>query len=147
MNGYAATVFAYGQTGSGKTFTISGIEERISDETSGSQWDGLIPRSVRYAFERIAASQEGTTYSVRASFAEIYVTKIRNNGYRALRRPHRHAGFAVLKSPDIPSVLVELGFLSNPKDAKYLSNKKSRARVLKALTEAIVDYVKSRSKI
>ena len=45
--------------GSGKTFTISGIEERISDDTSGSQWDGLIPRSVRYAFERIAASQEG----------------------------------------------------------------------------------------
>ena len=72
LNGYAATVFAYGQTGSGKTFTISGIEERISDDTSGSQWDGLIPRSVRYAFERIAASQEGTTYSVRASFAEIY---------------------------------------------------------------------------
>ena len=53
LNGYAATVFAYGQTGSGKTFTISGIEERISDDTSGSQWDGLIPRSVRYAFERI----------------------------------------------------------------------------------------------
>ena len=72
LNGYAATVFAYGQTGSGKTFTISGIEERISDDTSGSQWDGLIPRSVRYAFERIAATQEGTTYSVRASFAEIY---------------------------------------------------------------------------
>ena len=73
LNGYAATVFAYGQTGSGKTFTISGIEERISDETSGSQWDGLIPRSVRYAFEHISKlSGNGTTYSVRASFAEIY---------------------------------------------------------------------------
>jgi kinesin family member 12 len=73
LNGYAATVFAYGQTGSGKTFTISGIEERISDETSGSQWDGLIPRAVRYAFENIAkVSGNGTTYSVRASFAEIY---------------------------------------------------------------------------
>ena len=91
--------------------------------------------------------QRRDTKNASASFAEIYVTKIRDNGYRALRRPHRHAGFAVLKSPDIPSVLVELGFLSNPKDAKYLSNKKSRARVLKALAEAIVDYVKSRSKI
>ena len=59
VEGINCTIFAYGQTGSGKTFTISGIEERISDDTSGSQWDGLIPRSVRYAFERIAASQEG----------------------------------------------------------------------------------------
>ena len=91
--------------------------------------------------------QRRDTKNASASFAEIYVNKIRENGYRALRRPHRHAGFAVLKSPDIPSVLVELGFLSNPKDAKYLSNKKSRARVLKALSEAIIDYVKTRSKI
>ena len=81
-----------------------------------------------------------------ALFAEKYVELARKNGHRLLRRPHRHAGFAVLKSPDIPSVLVELGFLSNPKDAKYLSNKKSRARVLKALSEAIIDYVKTRSK-
>ena len=91
--------------------------------------------------------QRRDTKNASASFAEIYVSKIRDNGYRALRRPHRHAGFAVLKSPDIPSVLVELGFLSNPKDAKYLSNKKSRARVLKALSEAIIDYVRTRSKI
>ena len=91
--------------------------------------------------------QRRDTKNASASFAEIYVSKIRDNGYRALRRPHRHAGFAVLKSPDIPSVLVELGFLSNPKDAKYLSNKNSRARVLKALAEAIIDYVKTRSKI
>ena len=82
-----------------------------------------------------------------SSFAEMYVKKIRDKGYRALKRPHRHAGFAVLKSPDIPSVLVELGFLSNPKDAKYLSDKNSRARVLKALAEAIIDYAKIRSKI
>ncbi len=91
--------------------------------------------------------QRRDTKNASASFAEIYVNKVKNNGYRALRRPHRQAGFAVLKSPDIPSVLVELGFLSNPKDAKYLSNKKSRARVLKALSEAIIDYVKTRSKI
>ena len=80
-------------------------------------------------------------------FAETYIKRVRKNGHRILRRPHRHAGFAVLKSPDIPSVLIELGFLSNPKDAKYLSKKGSRARVLKALTEAIHAYVKTRSKI
>ena len=91
--------------------------------------------------------QRRDTKNASSSFAEIYVDKIRKNGYRALKRPHRHAGFAVLKSPDIPSVLIELGFLSNPKDARYLSDKKSRARVLKALSEAIDDYAKTRSNI
>ena len=91
--------------------------------------------------------QRRDTKNASSSFAEIYVRKIRKNGYRALKRPHRHAGFAVLKSPDIPSVLIELGFLSNPKDARYLSDKKSRARVLKALSEAIDDYAKTRSNI
>ena len=91
--------------------------------------------------------QRRDTKNASSSFAEIYVDKIRKNGYRALKRPHRHAGFAVLKSPDIPSVLIELGFLSNPKDAKYLSDKKSRARVLKALLEAIDAYAKTRSNI
>ena len=34
------------------------------------------------------------------------------------KRGHRFAGFAVLKSPDVPSVLVEMGFLSNKEDEK-----------------------------
>ena len=34
------------------------------------------------------------------------------------KRGHRFAGFAVLKSPDVPSVLVEMGFLSNVEDEK-----------------------------
>ena len=91
--------------------------------------------------------QRRDTKNASSLFAETYVNKIREYGYRALKRPHRHAGFAVLKSPDIPSVLIELGFLSNPKDARYLSNKNSRIRVLKALSEAIDDYAKTRSNI
>ncbi|RPH05979.1 MAG: N-acetylmuramoyl-L-alanine amidase [Alphaproteobacteria bacterium TMED93] len=114
-----------------KVDLIAGIDKEVDNEV----------------FSILLDLQRRDTKNASASFAEIYVNKVRKNGYRSLRRPHRQAGFAVLKSPDIPSVLVELGFLSNPKDAKYLSNKKSRARVLKALSEAIVDYVKTRSKI
>ena len=70
-------------------------------------------------------------------FAESYVNLVRKNGHRLLKRPHRHAGFAVLKSTDIPSVLIELGFLSNVNDVKLLTNKKSRLRLLASLAEAI----------
>ena len=79
-------------------------------------------------------------------FAETYITRVRKNGHRVLRRPHRHAGFAVLKSPDIPAVLIELGFLSNTKDVRLLSNKKSRKRLLISLAEAIDVYVKLKTK-
>ncbi len=77
-------------------------------------------------------------------FAESYIKTVRKNGHRVLRRPHRHAGFAVLKSTDIPSVLIELGFLSNVNDVKLLTNKKTRLRLLVSLAEAIEVYVNKR---
>ena len=79
-------------------------------------------------------------------FAESYVNIVRKNGHRLLRRPHRHAGFAVLKSTDIPSVLIELGFLSNVNDVKLLTKKKNRIRLLKSLAEAIESFSKKRRK-
>ena len=77
-------------------------------------------------------------------FAESYVNIVRKNGHRLLRRPHRHAGFAVLKSTDIPSVLIELGFLSNVNDVKLLTKKKTRLRLLLSLAEAIELYANKR---
>tara|TARA_Y100000589_G_scaffold323489_1_gene358087 strand:- start:90 stop:1214 length:1125 start_codon:yes stop_codon:yes gene_type:complete len=77
-------------------------------------------------------------------FAESYVNIVRKNGHRLLKRPHRHAGFAVLKSTDIPSVLIELGFLSNTNDVKLLTKKKTRLRLLVSLAEAIELFAKKR---
>lgn len=57
-----------------------------------------------------------------------------------LKRSHRFAGFAVLKAPDVPSVLVELGFLSNPTDHKNLHDSKFRDRLADGLAEAIDSY-------
>ena len=61
------------------------------------------------------------TKNSSSSFAENYIEKARKNGHRLLRRPHRHAGFAVLKSTEIPSVLIELGFLSHPQEELFLA--------------------------
>jgi len=84
------------------------------------------------------------TKNSSALFAESYVNIARKNGHRLLRRPHRHAGFAVLKSTDIPSVLIELGFLSNTNDVKLLTKKKTRIRLLNSLAEAIELFFKKR---
>lgn len=54
-----------------------------------------------------------------------------------LRRYRRFAGFAVLKSPDIPSVLLELGYLSNADDARNLAQSDYRAKVSRAIVRAV----------
>ncbi|WP_237072764.1 N-acetylmuramoyl-L-alanine amidase [Pseudaestuariivita rosea] len=53
-------------------------------------------------------------------------------------RPHRQAGFNVLKAADIPSVLIELGFMSDATDRKRLQSPEWRAKAARGITEAIL---------
>ena len=50
------------------------------------------------------------------------------------------AGFVVLKSPDIPSILVETGFISNSQEAKKLRDPKYQKRMAKAIADGIVSH-------
>jgi len=73
-------------------------------------------------------------------FANTVVDHMRNKGIRILPRPHRFAGFAVLKAPDVPSVLVEMGFMSNKNEAKLLSTSSYQQKIAAALTDSIDSY-------
>jgi len=57
------------------------------------------------------------------------------------RRGHRFAGFAVLKAPDMPSVLIEMGFLSNRDDEKNLRSSSYLKKLNTRLTKAIINYL------
>jgi N-acetylmuramoyl-L-alanine amidase len=54
-----------------------------------------------------------------------------------LPRPHRFAGFAVLTAPDVPSVLIELGYLSNRTDEHELLDPAHRQRLARSIQRAI----------
>jgi len=60
------------------------------------------------------------------------------------RAPLRSAGFTVLRAPDVPSVLIELGFLSNPQDVKLLTSDDWRDRVTDAVAVAVRNFFQSR---
>ena len=62
-----------------------------------------------------------------------------------LTNPSRHAGFVVLKAADIPSVLVEMGFMSNPRDEAELRKASHRARVATAMSRAVDAYFLAQS--
>ncbi len=50
------------------------------------------------------------------------------------------AGFAVLKSPDIPSILVETGFISNPTESRKLANKSHQKKIARAIHAGITSW-------
>jgi len=89
------------------------------------------------------AQRETMNHSVR--FARILVDEMRKST-RFLRKSHRFAGFAVLKAPDVPSVLLEMGYLSNAEDEARLIQPRYRARLAKAIARAIDRYFDARGK-
>ncbi|HIF08522.1 MAG TPA: N-acetylmuramoyl-L-alanine amidase, partial [Sneathiellales bacterium] len=87
------------------------------------------------------AQRESMNYS--ATFANMLVPELaKRNVVR--RNAHRFAGFRVLKAPDIPSVLIELGYLSNRQDEKILLSKKGQAALAQSIARAVDRYFESR---
>ena len=83
--------------------------------------------------------QQTATLSASAEVGGQVLRSLGGVGRRHKRRIEQ-AGFLVLKSPDIPSILVETGFLTNPSDAKRLSNPKHQEKVARAILDGIVRY-------
>lgn len=71
------------------------------------------------------------------SFAKFVVLELRQSGIGMHRSPVRGAAFSVLKSPDIPSVLIELGFLTDAGDRANLFDPDWRAQTAQAITRAV----------
>jgi N-acetylmuramoyl-L-alanine amidase len=87
------------------------------------------------------AQRETKTFS--ASFARLVATEFKS-ATRLHKNPVRSAGFRVLKAPDIPSVLIELGYVSNPADLKQLISDQWRARTSEAVAQAVHTYFTTR---
>lgn len=77
------------------------------------------------------------THPRSEAFAKFAVSELNRAGVAMHRRPVRGAAFSVLKSPDIPSVLIELGFLTDPGDRANLFDPDWRAETARALARAI----------
>jgi N-acetylmuramoyl-L-alanine amidase len=74
-----------------------------------------------------------------STFAEILLDK-EGSVTPLLRRSHRDANLMVLLAPDVPAVLMEMGFITNPEDETALADPEHRARMMDAAAEAIDAY-------
>ncbi|MFM1960976.1 MAG: hypothetical protein RL588_2493 [Pseudomonadota bacterium] len=77
-----------------------------------------------------------------ATFAQLLLDEV-GDEQALLRRSHREAGLAVLLAPDVPAVLLEMGFITNPDDQAFLADPASRGRLVAAVASAIETYFRN----
>jgi N-acetylmuramoyl-L-alanine amidase len=85
--------------------------------------------------------RETRTFSNR--FARLLMGEMKNT-VRMHKRPLKSAGFRVLKAPDVPSVLVELGYVSNKGDHEHLVSESWRARTVTSMAQAVDVFLAKR---
>src|SRR5262249_50073301 len=88
------------------------------------------------------ARRESKTFATQ--FARTLVTELRG-ATKLHKEPLRSAGFYVLKAPDIPSVLIELGYVTNRQDLKSLTSQAWRTRTADAVAQAVENYFTART--
>lgn len=75
------------------------------------------------------------------ALAEAFVDSIGSHGLRLHRRPVQAGAFSVLRAPDMPSVLIELGFMSSPRDLANLQDPDWTARMVTAMADGIENWL------
>jgi N-acetylmuramoyl-L-alanine amidase len=85
--------------------------------------------------------------NLSARFAHQLIGEVSKDTHQLLQNTHRFAGFAVLKAPDVASVLVESGYLSNARDEQLLRRPEYRAKLASALARAIEGFLVRPAKV
>jgi N-acetylmuramoyl-L-alanine amidase len=127
-----ASVYTLSSSASDKQTAGLAQRENSSDRFARPGFKGVSP-----AVARILASL--VSRETRIGSARLQQDMVQNLGDEILllQRPARHAAFVVLQSAEIPSVLVEMGFMSNFKDESELRQKAHRDRITLAMTHAV----------
>lgn len=107
-----------------KSDVIGGLDLSVEDETVANILIDLAQRETNNKSSRLA---DTVVASARPQIPLI-------------TKPHRNAGFRVLKSPDMPSLLVEIGFLSNPEDERRIQTKAHRERMVQSMIKALDQF-------
>ena len=87
------------------------------------------------------AHRETKTFS--HAFARLLVGEMKST-VRLHKKPLKSAGFVVLKAPDVPSVLIELGYMTNRQDLKLLTSEAWRAKAAATMVQAVEQFFRTR---
>ncbi|WP_070150434.1 N-acetylmuramoyl-L-alanine amidase [Agrobacterium vitis] len=130
-----ATVYTISDKASDHLAEAAAARENQSDEVGGVDASAE-PQEVS---DILADLTRRETQAFSIAMAKSVVTSF-DGQINLINNPHRFAGFRVLQAQDVPSVLLELGFLSNKDDEKLLLDPAWRGKVVKLIAEAVKKY-------
>jgi N-acetylmuramoyl-L-alanine amidase len=116
--------------------------ERVARVLEKDDWlmKASLPGRDRAVSQILLDLSQRATKNRSAAFAQLLLAVRVGEETTLLRRSHRDAGFIVLLAPDVPAVLLEMGFITNVDDERLLSNATSRARLVDAVADSIESY-------
>lgn len=129
------SVYTLSENASDKEAAALAERENKADVISGLN---LVEHSKEVSDILINLAQR-ETMNRSSEFASFMVQEMRQS-VKLVANTHRFAGFAVLKAPDIPAVLLEMGYLSNRQEEKLLQQKSYRKKLAESAAEAIDKY-------
>lgn len=130
-----ATVYTVSEKASDAEAQALADRENLSDKLAGIEIENENQEVADILIELIRRE----THSFSMKFAQSLVGEL-SNSVGLINNPHRSAGFRVLKAPDVPSVLVELGYLSNPKDEEQLRDPDWRSKAADSISRAVASF-------
>lgn len=134
-----ASVFALSRRGAtSETARYLAGRENRADLIGGAGSVSLDDKDKMLASVLLDLSMTATLSSSLEVGAEVL--KSMGGVARLHKKKVEQAGFVVLKSPDIPSILIETGFISNPKEAKRLASRHYQQKMARAIFQGVSRY-------
>ena len=128
-----ATVYTVADKASDAEAAAKAIRENLADEVAGIK----VEEESQEVADILADLIRRETQSFSIRFARSLVGELSSSIQMINKNPHRFAGFRVLRAPDVPSVLLELGYLSNSDDEQLLRDPDWRAKAVSSISSAI----------
>ncbi|MCH8239384.1 MAG: N-acetylmuramoyl-L-alanine amidase [Proteobacteria bacterium] len=135
-----ATVYTLSEKASDDEAKALAAKENRSDIIAGVE----LPAESNDVTNILIDLAQRETKNMSISFADTLLASMRGKT-KIRKKGRKSAGFRVLKAPDVPSVLIELGYMSNPEDVKLLVSAAWRKKVASAVAMAVDTYFSRRT--
>lgn len=136
---YGAGTFVLGLHANDRNFQIAQKENSVIflEEDYEQKYDGFDPNNPESVISLLLMQETYLDQSIVAAntIQQSFISNLSRKD-----RTVKQAGFVVLKYTYMPSVLVEAGFLTNPKEGAYLNSTKGQQQISSTIADAVINY-------